>query len=223
MKSVHTLKKFKCDYCDILVEATNDLGAVLSMQKHLEICLCKSNQVLKETMVACDFCSFISKSEDVLKRHKRDEHDNSTKSISPKPKRRRKLVDGEATEIEEVKVEQMETEESKEGEIKEKDLVKEAEVFWNDARSSNMHQIEDVDMEEEILSQRSKLHDEKVEKKNMKINQEENEYRRKKENDALKKREIETEQKNASKRTKKNLQKKKKKNSIQQKEQICKR
>ena len=90
-KSIHTLKKYKCDYRDIMVEAANGMGAVLSMQKHHDICLCKPKVIVEETRFTCELCGYISISEDTFKRHNRDKHDNPTKSTSPKPKRRRKL------------------------------------------------------------------------------------------------------------------------------------
>ena len=143
-KSIHTLKKYRCDYCDILVEAANGIGAVLSMQKHHEICLCKPKVIVEETRFTCELCGYISISEDTFKRHNRDKHDDTTKSTSPKPKRRRKLSN----------VEKMETDEI--GDNKSNNI--------DDREGGQVMFVEPMDedpIENEILTQRSNLQKEK--------------------------------------------------------------
>ena len=133
-----------------MIEAANDLGALLSMQKHHEICLCKSKVINEEIKFTCEVCGYISISEDTFKRHNRDKHDNSTKSTSPKPKRRRKLSN----------VEKMETDEVEDDHAKNSD---DCEVYLAD----KVITVEpmDEDSTAEVLDQRSNLQDEKVIKK----------------------------------------------------------
>ena len=80
---------------------------------------------------------------------------------------------------------------------------------------------EDIAVENDMFLQRSKSQDEKVRKRNLKMQEEEDEYRRKKEKDALKRQKMEKEQIDVSRRGKKRLKKKEK--SIKEKEHVTKK
>ena len=124
----------------------------METQKHYEICPCKPKLIEENKNYTCVICNFYSNSEFVLKRHSRDNHDISTKSTSPKPKRRRKAdID-----------DKMETSDFKEVTIDGIDLTKDGEVYWSDAREG----FNPIDVEKHILLKRSKSQDEKVRKKN---------------------------------------------------------
>ena len=97
-RSVHNTQNYKCDYCDVMMEAESDREAILVMQKHHDVCICKPKVIDIQHKCSCDLCDYSSNDEDALKRHKRDMHDSSTKSISPKPKKRRKLSNVEDME-----------------------------------------------------------------------------------------------------------------------------
>ena len=101
-KSVHNKKGYKCDYCDVMMEAASDEEAICVMQKHHEVCTCKSKVSDIRHKFTCDLCDYSSISDDTFKRHKREMHDSTTKSTSPKPKRRRKLSNVEVMETDEV-------------------------------------------------------------------------------------------------------------------------
>ena len=79
---------FKCDYCDIEIVAESNLQGLKEIKSHHEICKCKPKSFADPELKCweCDFCSI---SELKMKRHKRDNHGITTKSISPQPKRRK--------------------------------------------------------------------------------------------------------------------------------------
>ena len=97
------METIRCDCCDIKIEVTGN-GALHSLSKHKEECLCKPIIVSTEKQVqyVCDKCEHVAKNNENLKRHKRDEHDVTTKSTSPKPKKRRKTLKTENMEIDSV-------------------------------------------------------------------------------------------------------------------------
>ena len=104
----------------------------------------------------CNVCNYTTKREVELKRHNRDEHEETTCSTSPRPKKRKK----------DTKQENMETTESLEKSIQGHDLTKEGEVFWTDAR-----ELPNKDVEMEILKEEEK-DDKELETKDKKVKKE---------------------------------------------------
>ena len=120
---------------------------------HEKVCELKS-VVFDERNYTCEVCNFECSEECVFKRHNKVNHDKTTQSTTLYPKKRRKLS-GE---------DQMETSESIETQIVGDDLTIQGEVFWVDARKSNIKDHKDNDDEESIFL-RSNLQDDKVKKK----------------------------------------------------------
>jgi hypothetical protein len=152
----------------------------------------------EEIKFTCEICGYIYISEHTFKRHNRDEHDNSTKSTSPKPKKRRKLSN----------VEKMETDEVEDDHAKNSD---DCEVYLADEVITE--EPMDEDSTAEVLDQRSNLQDEKVIKKQAELKKNEDEYRKKKEIKAM----VENEKKTQIKKAKQVEKKKLKTNQKNQK------
>ena len=92
----------KCDYCDLKLWAENDVQAKENLSSHLLVCsFYPKNTTDVPLHHYCKKCNFSTQIEKELKRHKRDEHDDSSMSTSPKPKRRKQLEDVESMDVEE--------------------------------------------------------------------------------------------------------------------------
>ena len=61
------------------------------IKEHHALCIFKPMVSAHPVSSQCDLCEFKSTDECILKRHRRDMHDFTTKSTSPKPKRRKSL------------------------------------------------------------------------------------------------------------------------------------
>ena len=191
------IKHFKCDYCDSEIGAKDNADALVVIQKHQETCPCKPKVVATKTWISCEFCDFVSSCDIALRRHNRDKHDATTKSTSPKPKRRKK----------ESKDDMMEVDDFQEIEMDVSDVFKDQKGYFIDGCSED----------KEVLQKRSKEQDDKVRLKEIKLREKEEAYERKKEKDASKKNHKLKEnqakmksEKSKEKNKKKNLKKKEK-------------
>lgn len=149
--------KTKCDYCDLLLTAENYIQVQSELKKHIKIYHATStNSNILVEYFKCEVCVFYSKQEILLKRHKRDKHDLLSASTSPKPKKGKNIY---------IEEESMEVDEKKEDQDKDKE---------KDENEDNM----DIDDNEEILKERSKMWDEKIKKKRLKEEKEEQEQQK---------------------------------------------
>ena len=87
---VEELPCAQCQYCDLMIQAETDFQALKDVKMHYEICVCKPKTIEKELSFECDLCDFRTNDVAFFKRHRRDRHDLSTSSTSPKHKKRRK-------------------------------------------------------------------------------------------------------------------------------------
>ena len=156
-------KRIRCDVCKLSFPKNEDL------KKHNEKCISnnvKRNFFLKRgyessTMASkstsvplkytCNECEFRSKQESDLKRHKRDKHDVTTVSTSPKPKK---------TKLTRKEDEPMEIEASSDQEVDQGGLAM------------------DIDESQDILIERSRRWDEKIRQKKKKEEEEEKNFKK---------------------------------------------
>ena len=186
--TAHERQKIRCDYCDFEIEVTGN-GDVHSLSKHKEECLCKPIVISTEKQIryGCDQCEHIAKNNENLKRHKRDEHDSTTKSTSPKPKKRRKASKTEDMEID-------------------SEIIRE-----------NVELMEEDDSYQRELIERSKLQDEKVLRKEASEKKKDDEYKKLKEVLASEKRQKEHKLSEAKRLEKRRLKSKRKNSNKKEK------
>lgn len=144
--------QLKCDYCDLKLSTENVLNAKQVLSKHHETCTFVPKQHLVNKDFNCKDCGFTTKKEKIFKRHCRDKHDAVTVSTSPKPKKRKQIELVELMDVDPP---------AKEKEIDE-------------------HAME-IDDNRDILIERSKMWDEKIMKKNQRVEEEENKILKEKE------------------------------------------
>ena len=181
------IQSHKCSLCDEKIEFKSS-DAQHIIQNHSKVCLRKLANV-QDKVYSCDTCDFISKDERLLKRHKRDKHDKTTKSTSPHPKKRR-IMEEEDMEI---------------GDVTETQIIDDMEV------DDSKHVEIDVVNQAQILQQRSNLQDEKIKLKEKYLEEEnkKREIEKKKREEEMKKKEVMEEEK---KRVEKSRSKNKKRN-----------
>ena len=74
----------KCKNCEYKSEASKNYIALQIIKKHVETCCPKK---LKKKTKNCDLCDFAAKDGGEMRRHMRDKHDVMTSSTSPPPKK----------------------------------------------------------------------------------------------------------------------------------------
>ena len=128
------------------------LQGLRDIKKHQVECLCKPKTANESIVLYCEMCEFSTKNVDNLKRHRRDFHESTTKSISPHLKKRKITI----SDIEE----KMEVVDSIESNNLKDDLSKDGEIFWVDARNK--------EMSENNINDESKMEDDKIMKNEQK-------------------------------------------------------
>ena len=134
----------KCDYCDLKVWGETQAESRKELTKHYGKCDNKPEFFDVSNTYSCGKCEFSTKDESSLKRHRRDKHDETTISTSPKHKKQKHV--------------------SFEGSMEIDDQTQHDSVESNDM---------EVDEPTSILNERSKMWDEKIKKKNEKQEEEE--------------------------------------------------
>ena len=143
----------KCDRCEFRVEDTKKYAVLQNLSKHK-----KSNC---ENRGNCEQCDFKSKDRLQLKRHMRDEHEQSTASTSPPPKRKRKTP------------------------VKGVDSVEDMEIEEEDLKDLSF-KLEEMDIDEddksleELLVERSDMMDKKIVEKEKRLEETDKTFERKK-------------------------------------------
>ena len=176
VKGVGLLSKFKsaCEWCDSMFFGDSQADSIVKVNSHKMQCSLRETLHDEGKQYKCEHCGKITFTEAEMKRHERDNHDVLSRSTSPKPKRRKDIIQSIADD---------DPDDENAIFTKEERTCFEETRFEDSIMITNQEYTTEVDVmnveeeAEEMVKHMSKMQDDKILKKRKKMEEDEkNEY-----------------------------------------------